>query len=76
MPQDSRNEDALPITASPTLARSGISADQLKGKAATADSAEELDALATAAESVISIENQGWMAKLAEEPPEQQATAG
>jgi hypothetical protein len=50
--------------------------DQLKGKAATADSAEELDALATAAESVISIENQGWMAKLAEEPPEQQATAG
>jgi hypothetical protein len=49
--------------------------EQLKGKAATAGSTKELNTLATAAEAVISIENQGWMAKLAEDPPEQQAAA-
>jgi SMODS and SLOG-associating 2TM effector domain 1/Protein of unknown function (DUF4231) len=49
---------------------------QLKGRAATAESVDELDTLAVAAEGVISIENQGWMAKLAEEPPEHRTAPG
>jgi uncharacterized protein (DUF2062 family) len=50
--------------------------DQLKSKAIAGGSADELEALAVSAESVISIENQGWMAKLAEDPPEQKAADG
>lgn len=42
--------------------------EQLQSEAAGA-SAEQLSLLAVAAEHVISIENEGWMAKLAEEPP-------
>jgi hypothetical protein len=34
---------------------------------------DELGKLAARAERVISVENQGWMAKLAENPPEQKA---
>jgi hypothetical protein len=41
--------------------------EQLRAKAAVAPA--ELDKLALAAEHVISIENEAWMAKLAEEPP-------
>lgn len=48
----------------------------LKSKAIAAGSADELDALAVSAEGVISIENQGWMAKLAEDPQEQKAADG
>jgi hypothetical protein len=45
------------------------------GVAAAADGigADELKALAVRAERVISVENQGWMAKLAEDPPAQEA---
>jgi SMODS and SLOG-associating 2TM effector domain 1/Protein of unknown function (DUF4231) len=45
------------------------------GVAAAADGvgADELKALAVRAERVISVENQGWMAKLAEDPPAQKA---
>jgi hypothetical protein len=48
---------------------------QLAGAATTA-TPDALDALAVKAEEVISVENQGWMAKLAEDPPAQQASAG
>lgn len=37
---------------------------------ATTDPTADLGGLAVAAEDVISVENQGWMAKLAEEPPD------
>lgn len=47
--------------------------DQLQRKAATTTDSTELGALAAQAEDVISIENQGWMAKLAEDPAEQKA---
>jgi hypothetical protein len=50
--------------------------DQLRSTAASGASADELDALAVSAESVISIENQGWMARLAEDPPEQKTGDG
>ncbi len=50
--------------------------EQLRSAAHTADSAQQLDALAASAEAVISIENKGWMAKLSEDPPEQQAGDG
>lgn len=50
--------------------------EQLKSKAIAGGSADELDALAVLAEDVISIENQAWMAKLAEDPPEQRAANG
>ena len=45
------------------------------GAAAAVDGigADELKALAVRAERVISVENQGWMAKLAEDPPAQTA---
>ena len=45
------------------------------GVSAAADGigADELNALAVRAERVISVENQGWMAKLAEDPPAQTA---
>jgi hypothetical protein len=42
--------------------------EQLKSTALAGGTTDELDALAVAAEAVISIENQGWMAKLAEDP--------
>ncbi|WP_020386514.1 DUF4231 domain-containing protein [Kribbella catacumbae] len=42
--------------------------DQLQSESVSA-SAERLSLLAIAAEDVISIENEGWMAKLAEDPP-------
>ena len=48
---------------------------QLDGAAGVAASEEVLGALAVKAEEVISVENQGWMAKLAEDPPAQQASA-
>lgn len=47
--------------------------EQLRRKAAGGGSVDELDALAVSAEDVISVENQGWMAKLAADPPEQKA---
>ena len=50
--------------------------EQLRSAAAAGGSAAELDALVVSAESVISIENQGWMAKLAEDSPEQKAAGG
>jgi hypothetical protein len=48
--------------------------DQLRRKAATTVDQTELGALAVEAEGVISIENEGWMAKLAEDPAEQKAS--
>jgi hypothetical protein len=42
---------------------------QLRRQAGSA-APEDLDGLAQSAEAVISVENQGWMAKLAEEPPD------
>jgi hypothetical protein len=42
----------------------------LSARAATESTADGLDALAVAAEQVISIENEAWMAKLAEDPPD------
>jgi hypothetical protein len=50
--------------------------EQLKSAAVAGGSVTELDALVVSAESVISIENQGWMAKLAEDSPEQKAADG
>jgi hypothetical protein len=40
--------------------------------AGTATSDDELEKLARSAENVISVENQGWMVKLAEDPPDYQ----
>jgi hypothetical protein len=48
--------------------------DQLQRKAAATADSTELGALAAEAEEVISIENEGWMAKLAEDPAEQKAS--
>ncbi len=48
--------------------------DQLRRTAAATTDPTELGALASEAESVISIENEGWMAKLAEDPAEQKAS--
>jgi hypothetical protein len=45
--------------------------EQLKARAGSSTSPEELDDLVLAAESVISVENQAWMVRLAEEPGEQ-----
>jgi len=42
----------------------------LRNRAATESTADGLDALAVSAEQVISIENEAWMAKLAEDPPD------
>jgi hypothetical protein len=42
-------------------------------RSATSDA---MAGLAVKAEEVISVENQGWMAELAEDPPAQQAPAG
>jgi hypothetical protein len=47
--------------------------DQLRGDASAGGDPNKLDALAVAAEQVISIENQGWMAKLVEDPPDHDA---
>ena len=48
---------------------------ELASRAREADvSDEELSRLAVKAERVISVENQGWMAKLAEDPPQQAAS--
>jgi len=47
---------------------------QLQRKAAATADSTELGALAAEAEEVISIENEGWMAKLAEDPAEQKAS--
>ncbi len=46
---------------------------QIYAAAALGIGADELRRLATRAERVISVENQGWMAKLAEDPPVHQA---
>ena len=46
--------------------------NQLDHAATTSSSPDELAELAAKAEEVISVENQGWMAKLAEDPPAQQ----
>lgn len=43
--------------------------EQLQSKANDATDPAELDALALAAEDVMSIQNEGWMAKLADDPP-------
>ena len=53
-------------------------AERLDQLAAAARSAtpDAMADLAVNAEEVISVENQGWMAKLAEDPPAQQASAG
>ena len=48
---------------------------QLDGATVSASS-ETLSELAVKAEEVISVENQGWMAKLAEDPPPQEAPPG
>lgn len=48
---------------------------QLKRVADAGASSDELDALAVSAEEIISVENQGWMAKLAEEPLDHQPPA-
>ncbi|MFI9388490.1 DUF4231 domain-containing protein [Kutzneria sp. NPDC052558] len=45
----------------------------LSARASTESTADGLDALAVAAEQVISIENEAWMAKLAEDPPDHRA---
>ncbi|MBA2324926.1 MAG: hypothetical protein H0V92_13250, partial [Pseudonocardiales bacterium] len=45
--------------------------ENLRSQALVASGTDELNALAVSAEEVISIENKGWMAKLAEEPDEQ-----
>jgi membrane protein implicated in regulation of membrane protease activity len=50
--------------------------EQLKSTALTGGTADELDALAMSAEDVISIENQAWMAKLAEDPADHTTTTG
>lgn len=48
--------------------------DQLRRKAVSTADLSELGALAAEAEAVISVENEGWMAKLAEEPAKQKAS--
>jgi hypothetical protein len=52
--------------------RTAYRLEQLRSQAAGADQ-DQLAALVVSAEEVISIENKGWMAKLAEEPDEQRA---
>lgn len=44
--------------------------DLLSARAASASDVAELDVLAVSAERLITMENQGWMAKLAEDPPD------
>lgn len=51
--------------------RTAARLDQLRVKAARSKDTDELRRLAVAAEDVISVENQGWMAKLAEDPPKE-----
>lgn len=50
--------------------RTAAELDRLRGRAEATSDPDELAALVAAAESVISVENQAWMAKLAEDIPD------